>query len=211
MCLVCGEQPDVQPVFEQRGAEIAARLRAHGLLREGARMLDIGCGCGRIARHLVAAPGLAGYVGFDRHPGMIDWCHEHIARRDSRFSFLYLELRSIYTLVDGHAGTLSPESFRFPFEDASFEGALAASVFTHIPIAETAQYLRELRRVLTDDGTALVTAFIATDDRHAVIDDINFIYPRADLLAAIDDAGLVCQPLEGRPGSSQSWFALSRR
>ena len=79
MALVCGDLPpeDLEDRFTEIGLDMADRLRRQGMLGPDVRLLDIGCGCGRVARCLIGQP-LASYVGFDRHPGMFSWCTENI-------------------------------------------------------------------------------------------------------------------------------------
>ncbi len=73
MDLVCGPHADVETLFVAVGKALVRRLEGHGLLSQRCRLLDAGCGCGRVARNLIHQP-LRSYVGFDRHRGMIDWC-----------------------------------------------------------------------------------------------------------------------------------------
>ncbi len=208
MQLVCGFQPNVAEVFIQRGQEIVLRLREQGLLTDQTRLLDIGCGCGRIARWLVKEP-LATYVGFDRHPGMIDWCKTHLTARDPRLTFDFVDVVShSYGTIDGHTGHQAASGLRFPYADAAFDAALAASVFTHMPLAETAHYLHELRRVLRPGGIALVTVFFA-DNEETRDNALNFFYVPELFFAAVTAAGFTWQAQPQREGSLQQWFALS--
>src|SRR5262245_29600497 len=91
--LVCG--PGGEAHFEAVGRWLQDSLRVHGMLEEGIALLDVGCGCGRLARCLVDDP-IGRYEGFDRHAGMIAWCNEMLAPRDSRLRFHYVSVRSVY-------------------------------------------------------------------------------------------------------------------
>src|SRR5262245_21815205 len=88
MALVCGQLPmaELYTNFQSAGKNIVAALDQQGMLGEHVRLLDVGCGCGRVARYLLTQP-LASYVGFDRHRGMINWCVAEIRSRCAKFDF----------------------------------------------------------------------------------------------------------------------------
>src|SRR5262249_51235198 len=145
MRLVCGDKPDFRDEFDRVGHRVARGLDSVKMLEPGARLLDIGCGCGRVARHLLGSP-IAAYSGFDRHAGMIDWAQANIGACDKRFGFRHVDVRSGYEELDSEVGTISAAEFTFPYGDGAFTGALAASVFTHIDFPSTARYLSETSR-----------------------------------------------------------------
>jgi SAM-dependent methyltransferase len=82
--LVCGA--GMEESFEEVGRGAVVFMKSLGMISPGVRFLDVGCGCGRVARFLLDEP-LAEYVGFDRNSNMIDWCNEYLAPADSRFTF----------------------------------------------------------------------------------------------------------------------------
>src|SRR3990167_4747317 len=88
MQLVCGFRPDYEENFFSAAEEVVTRMRWLYLLEPGTRLLDIGCGCGRIARQLLSFP-LASYTGFDRHPGMIAWSQDAFAGVAPHYRFLH--------------------------------------------------------------------------------------------------------------------------
>jgi SAM-dependent methyltransferase len=205
---VCGDQPDLENHFQEIAREVADRLRAESMLGPGTRFLDVGCGCGRIARVLTDEPILC-YCGFDRNPEMISWCVQNITPYDGRFQFLFLDLRSPYTTLDGHAGSIEVESFRFPFADGAMDSVLLASVFTHLDLGATRHYLDEIRRVLSPKGTVLATALFSEGAPHD--DGVNFFFDRDQFIGTVEDAGFGWRSLENRrPGSLQNWFALEK-
>jgi ubiquinone/menaquinone biosynthesis C-methylase UbiE len=159
MGLVCGDVPNLEQEFESVGRQIARRLKALEMLEPGARLLDIGCGCGRVARHLLDSP-IAAYAGFDRHPGMIEWAQTHIGGRDNRFQFKHVDVQSGYEEIDHSLGVVSAAELVFPFDDGAFSGALAASVFTHIDFPATSRYLNETARVLAAGGRIRASVFL---------------------------------------------------
>src|SRR5690349_12107770 len=56
---------------------IAGALRRAGSgLEAAASVLDFGCGCGRVLRHLGRIPGAL--HGCDANPELVHWCSEHL-------------------------------------------------------------------------------------------------------------------------------------
>ena len=97
------------------------------------RVLDFGCGPGRVARLL--APEVDRFAGVDVDADAIAWCAEH--------------LEGTFHLVD----RLPP----LPFADASFDFVYAISVFTHFDEPVQDRWLAELRRVLMPGGWLFAT------------------------------------------------------
>jgi len=98
-------------------------------------VLDWGCGCGRLTRHLNKYTD-AQICGIDIDPQNIEWCSKNVP--GARFS-----------LADPWKPT--------PYENASFDFIIGHSVLTHL--TEQAQYfwLEELHRILKPGGALLVT------------------------------------------------------
>ena len=104
-------------------------------LRPGDRVLDVGCATGRVtlevARHLDAAcGGLA--VGLDASPEMIRTARRKAPSGSCRFDLGVAEA--------------------VPYEDRSFDKAVSTFFFHHLNGQDKLACLREVRRVLTEDG-----------------------------------------------------------
>lgn len=107
-------------------------------LERGDAVLEIGCGHGQTLVKLArrAADGFA--AGIDPSDVMVR-----------------LTTRRLRSGIDrGHAEVHRAEAARLPFEDARFDAALAVHVLYFWP--EPALELREIRRVLRQDGTLLL-------------------------------------------------------
>lgn len=127
-------------------------------LTPGARVLDIGCGCGRTARLLLHHPYIRSYVGFDVIKPYVEWCTRFLSPlTQERFQFVHLDVQSDHY---NPLGTLSADDVRFPFADGSFSLAFAASLFTHLKEPAARQYLAEARRVLAPGGLLIASVHV---------------------------------------------------
>lgn len=104
-----------------------------------ARVLDIGCGTGRLAERLITARGMQGVVGCDFSAGMLAHAAERLGPPGTGTARV--------ALVRGDAT-------RLPFADASFDAAVSTEAFHWFPDQDAA--LHELRRVLRPRGRLLL-------------------------------------------------------
>jgi len=118
---------------------------------------------------------------------MIDWCREEISSRDPRFEFHCFNIKSAYTDWDGEEGEIDAAAFKFPFSGEGFDSVLLASVFTHMPMAESINYLQQIRRVLAPDGKVLLTVIHSRGEFHS--EGLDFCYDPETFLAAVKQAG----------------------
>lgn len=132
--------------YRQRGKELVALLTRNGLEPDH-RVLDIGCGIGRVAFALkdVLSPN-GSYDGFDIDARAVRWCVENITPRNPRFRFTHVDAKAI--------------EYRFPANDAGFDFAFATSVFTHLSMDESRHYFHEAHRVLRPGGILVATVFM---------------------------------------------------
>lgn len=148
--------------YESAARETAALIDRLGVVREGSRVLDLGCGCGAMVAALAERIGEAGnYLGLDVHRPSLDWCRRRWGS-DRRLRFARVAVPSPYG--DGAAAT---GALRLPPADGEVDFVLAKSLFTHLLEAEARAYLDEVRRVLAPGGRALVTLFLFDGDRFA--------------------------------------------
>jgi SAM-dependent methyltransferase len=119
-----------------RAAEsLTAILAKNGIaIHQCQNILDFGCGCGRVIRHLRHLP--ARLNGCDTNPVAVEWCAEHLPF--GRFAVNALE---------------SP----LDFDDESFDLVYALSVFTHLPERLQLHWMRALRRVLAPGGVLVLS------------------------------------------------------
>jgi SAM-dependent methyltransferase len=154
--------------FAATGDEFLGHFRTLGGLRPTDRVLDIGCGIGRMARPLTGfleAGGGGSYDGFDVNPGGIAWCAGHYGDHPN-FTFTAADL---FNSRYNPAGTQSAAEFTFPYADGSFDFALATSVFTHLLEGEAERYVAQAARTLAPGGRLLSTWFLLDESSRAAL------------------------------------------
>lgn len=164
--------------FEQTGREFLGHFKEFGRLSPDSRVLDMGCGIGRMAVPLIGYLQGGSYAGFDVGREMIAWCQHHITKERPDFEFTWAP---IYNRKYNPFGTIAGSAFRFPYPDSSFDFAFATSLFTHLMRDDVTHYLAETARVLRPGGTCLLTFFLLTSDAEREIKagrtSFDFQYP----------------------------------
>ena len=135
------------------GEAYAGVVFAH--LPKGAWVLDVGCGCGKLARFLRHDRSLEAYVGFDVIRESVEWCRDAFRHvNDNRFEFVHADVVSD---VYNPGGKVKAVEYEFPVGDGWADVVVAASLFTHLLEDECLHYLQEISRVLEDGGRAVVS------------------------------------------------------
>jgi SAM-dependent methyltransferase len=144
--------------FEAIGGEFFRYFVILCGLKPSDRVLDVGCGAGRMALPLTRYLRDGGsYEGFDLLEEHVRWCCDHIGSRHPRFRFVQADVLSP---MYNPKGRFAPSEYRFPYEDASFDFAFLTSVVTHMLPDGTDRYLSEVARVLRPGARSLITWFL---------------------------------------------------
>lgn len=162
-----------------------------GGLRPTDRVLDVGCGSGRITLGLVDYLGGGGsYEGLDVLPGEIRWCQQHITRHHPEFRFQVADIANQHY---NPAGTQTAGDYHFPYPDASFDFVYLVSVFSHMLPDGVDHYLAEITRVLRPGGRCAITYYLLNDTVDPQKASIDFPYERTGYRAhnAEDDTWAV--------------------
>lgn len=167
--------------FDAIGREFVGYFRELGGLTASTRLLDIGCGSGRMARHLIPVLTRGTYDGFDIDRRLIDWCRANIEPRHKNFRFKLIDVSNNYYNKDG---TVKPSEATFPYPSEAFTLVTACSVFTHLVPGSASRYFAEVRRVLAPGGKCLFTAFLLNDETRQLIADGKTMLP----FVPIDDS-----------------------
>lgn len=159
-----GRSADAYLASGRRDVEMLERIveASRTRLADCRRILDLGCGAGRMVRWLVDVGGREIW-GADVSADHILWCEQHLSP----------PFRFVTTTSCPH----------LPFEDGYFDLVYAGSVFTHISeLAEA--WLLEIRRIMQPDARAYLTVH----DRNTV--DFLLRHPNRPLarrLSALPD------------------------
>ncbi|MED0906762.1 class I SAM-dependent methyltransferase [Bacillus nitratireducens] len=144
--------------FEKIGKEFRKLFIRIGKLKPHEKVLDVGCGVGRMAVPLMNYLNTSGsYYGFDIYKKGITWCQDNISVVCNNFHFKHID---IYNQFYNPNGKEDASQYRFPYADESFDFIFLTSVFTHLLPKELEHYLSEIVRVLKKDGRCFITFFL---------------------------------------------------
>jgi SAM-dependent methyltransferase len=140
-------------------------------LQKNARVLDIGCGLGRMAipvlRYLkkpmaIFKKGKAvNYHGVDICNESVVWCQNNISPKYPNARFEWMD---VFNKLYNPKGKYPAAEYRFSFPDESFDFILLTSVFTHMLADEIENYLSEIHRMLKKGGICFITYFILNEE-----------------------------------------------
>ncbi len=163
--------------FRKIGSMYLQRFKNLNLIQPSYRVLDIGCGIGRIAIPLTTFLSLEGsYEGFDIVKSGITWCNRHIKSNFSNFNFTHINLKN--SLYNSKSKEIAKD-LKFPYPDDEFDFVIATSLFTHMLVEDMDNYLSEIHRVLKKDGICYATFFLLNIESKismASHDGLNFIF-----------------------------------
>ncbi len=143
--------------FVREGRYLVELLREHAGVDASSEVLEIGCGCGRMALPLADVLESGHYLGMDIDGKALRACTEHSRLQASGFQF---QLVDVFNGVYNPTGTQSAETYRFPLTDCSFDVIFLMSVFTHMLPDAVANYISEIARLLKPGGRCQFSAFL---------------------------------------------------
>ena len=153
---VCGTADAAE--WQRSGEATASDVRTEAAVGPTDVVLEIGCGAGRVGRHL--APHCARWIGADVSVNMIRFAEEGLGDHRN-VSFVKLNGFDLTGV-----------------ETASLDVVYCTGVFMHLDEWERYRYIVEARRVLKAGGRLYVDNFnLLTDDGWAVFEELSKMDP----------------------------------
>ena len=153
--------------FSQIGQEYLGYFIGIGGLQPNERILEIGCGIGRMAIPLTTYLNENGsYDGFDIARDEIEWCKKNITPQFANFNFQRIDVRNDQT---NPKGKFQASSYQFPLAAEQYDFVFLTSVFTHMLIEDIENYLKEISRVLKTGGRSLASYFLLNSETQALL------------------------------------------
>ena len=141
--------------FVRSAVRDVKRLRRTAGLTLESRVLDWGCGAGRLAigiRNYFPEGRIKHYQGVDVQEKLIDWASKNL--KAPGFDFTYINASNDrYNPLGEEVRTLATGK-------SSVDIVYAYSVFSHLDEEDSAEYLKLIKNVLIDDGKAFITCFV---------------------------------------------------
>jgi SAM-dependent methyltransferase len=143
--------------FLEMGSGAWLDFLARQLCTASSDVVELGCGCGRIARPLKGAWFKGTYVGVDLDSEMIHYCRAHFPR--DKFSFVLSPHRS-ETYSSGHLSKSTVNTKKLRVADTSSKDfVFSISLYSHLLEAEFNEYLQESARILRPGGMMYLSFF----------------------------------------------------
>ena len=166
--------------FRKTGEEFFRYFTEIAKLQSDAKILDVGCGLGRMAVPLTSyLNGNGSYEGFDIESRGIKWCRKNVTPLYPNFKFQHSD---IFNLGYNPNGSVLAREYRFPYKEEAFDFVFLTSVFTHMLPADMENYLKEIARVLVKGGKCFITYFLLNPESLRLIAEgkstQNFKYSR---------------------------------
>ena len=150
-----------------------------GFFSTGNKVLDLGCGNGRLGISLSNLDLDIEYQGLDP---MLP-CIEFEKNVFIDFPKMHFNHQDIYSAISNPTGTIKPEYYKFPFPDNYFDDVICYSVFAHLERFEVAlNYMSEIKRVLKDGGKFFITCYRSPPDPKPYSSGERTVYLESDIM-----------------------------
>ncbi len=125
---------------------------------QNSRVLEIGCGPGRLAIGILRACGeIASYRGLDVREDAVAWGNKHIGSQHPSFRFGHVDVQNDRYNPTGEAWSAQQA---LPVGDDRFDLVYLYSVFSHMTLEDMRRYLGAIREVLCPGGRVFFSTFV---------------------------------------------------
>ncbi len=198
----------------------ANRLVDYFQCTQKTRVLDVGCGQGRLPIGILRVIGEINYLGIDVDKASIDWCRRYIERDHPSFKFRHVNFQNDRY---NKAGIGIDNGFSFDVESKSIDIVFLYSVFSHTIENDMKAYLKEFLRILDEGGKVFFSTFVEENVENFSINPDNYRlkcsgplhivrYDKAYLFSLLEEIGYTVQGFTyGTEADGQSAIYLSKK
>jgi hypothetical protein len=147
-------------VFIRAGYETWLNFLSRDYCASTSDIVELGCGCGRIARPLRDPPWdpwfKGTYVGVDIDRDMIEYCRSTFP--EPKFQFILSPHKStVYSPHNSHDAPVATRSVLCVVDEQSKDFIYSISLYSHLLETEVIEYMKESHRLLRTNGIMYMT------------------------------------------------------
>lgn len=149
--------------FDIIGKQFLQLLIEQAGLNKSTRVLDLGCGTGRLTKQIIDFGIRSSYIGIDNNLGFVEYCK----------SQYQADIRHVDVYHDEYnpSGSIQPTEFRLDIPNQSIDLVVCLGLFNHFHWLWVKNYLAEIARVLTPRGILFSTFILLNDYTISQIDN----------------------------------------
>jgi len=167
----CGSEFKDDNYYLESAEKESNRLIDYFQCTQQSRILDIGCGQGRLPIGILRVIGEINYKGIDIDRKSINWCKQYIESKHPSFKFKHLNL---YNERYNKNGVKIDAGFCFDVAENSFDIIYLFSVFSHTTEKDMRAYLEEFSRILDKGCKIFFTTFVEDNVPNVSINPENY-------------------------------------